>query len=654
MDIAIVEMERYGDIMIALPMGKYLADMGHHVFWIVKDTFKDILDGVSYVTPVVWTGRGDDPKSATEWAQKKFQKVITTHVNANPYNLPDGYPYFIAESFVKNCWTRAGLWHLYDSLPLVFDRRSPEREAKLLASRKDLAKPLLLLALSGWASPFSQREAFKNWIMETRSGQYEVLDISEIRSDRVYDLLGLYDVASALISIDSGPLHLANASKVPVIGLQRDDLWGGAAAKARWALALRYNEALTESGKAKIGWVLDHATKPGGQNMVTKQFPEACVFGTMYAGSHDAAERTRLWISQVSKMGCDWFLVDSDSPKEFMDACQIPAGHVIQLGNNIGHLAGGGQDGWGRAFCMGLQFSMDHGYKYAFHIESDLLCHVDVAESIAALRASSDPVVAPTTWFGVIETGLMLMDVGKIKELDLIARYDWQGKHEDLPELRMGQIVRSWTNLWQGGRNDDGRMDTENPGSIQYITHGTIRILRSFAGVSRKLNLGCGGNRPEGWANFDTEMDIAKPLRFTDGSTDLILAEHVIEHLTPAEVWGFFNECRRILCPGGIIRICIPDVAKIAGIEDGKYRDFIKSHGWGDSPVGAILCQHGHKSAWTAEGISALLQSLGFKAALSNPDHSKYPELDGVDGHHKAIGREINEMETSVIEGVRP
>ena len=77
------------------------------------------------------------------------------------------------------------------------------------------------------------------------------------------------------------------------------------------------------------------------------------------------------------------------------------------------------------------------------------------------------------------------------------------------------------------------------------------------------LNFGAGPNQlPEPWQNLDPTHDIRKRLRFENGSVAAILAEHVIEHVPFLQVLGFFQECLRVLEPGGMLRIAFPDIGR--------------------------------------------------------------------------------------------
>lgn len=91
-------------------------------------------------------------------------------------------------------------------------------------------------------------------------------------------------------------------------------------------------------------------------------------------------------------------------------------------------------------------------------------------------------------------------------------------------------------------------------------------LTETFRG-KRVLNLGCGHAKfpAKNVTNLDAYevckpdvvADLEKPLPFADESFDVILANHVMEHLK--NWWGCFEECARILAPGGKLLMYIPD-----------------------------------------------------------------------------------------------
>lgn len=86
------------------------------------------------------------------------------------------------------------------------------------------------------------------------------------------------------------------------------------------------------------------------------------------------------------------------------------------------------------------------------------------------------------------------------------------------------------------------------------------------------INLGSGSKRHEGFINVDFftskrngvdyGADLRYPLLIDSNAVDGIFCEHTMEHLTYSQVDQLMGECYRILKPGGILRIIVPDVSK--------------------------------------------------------------------------------------------
>lgn len=86
------------------------------------------------------------------------------------------------------------------------------------------------------------------------------------------------------------------------------------------------------------------------------------------------------------------------------------------------------------------------------------------------------------------------------------------------------------------------------------------------------LNLGCGWRFHPNWVNLDLEprsstvrlWDLRKDLPFPDSSFDVVYHSHVLEHFSRTDGLQFLNHCFRVLRPGGIIRVAVPDLEMIA------------------------------------------------------------------------------------------
>lgn len=190
-----------------------------------------------------------------------------------------------------------------------------------------------------------------------------------------------------------------------------------------------------------------------------------------------------------------------------------------------------------------------------------------------------------------------------------------------------------------------------------------------------KIQFGHGGHLLEGWLNLEQhEADITKPLAFKDNSVDFILAEHVVEHVTPQEGYRFLLEAYRILKPEGVIRVIVPDIGgklwEIGGSSEymGMLREGLKTWlpaiGRPSPPEGfepetrdaieALIFCHGHQAVYTEELISVFLQNVGFEIESCEYGHSKHPELTRVDSHWKYMGLENCILESCVVEGTKP
>jgi|SRR5579864_2817377 len=97
--------------------------------------------------------------------------------------------------------------------------------------------------------------------------------------------------------------------------------------------------------------------------------------------------------------------------------------------------------------------------------------------------------------------------------------------------------------------------------------------VRRFYQDRRNLsvNIGPGLFAKAGWVNIDIfkfsgvncVYDCRKELPFADGAVRCIFTEHFFEHIDYLEEAPFFlSECYRVLQPGGVIRIIVPDVEK--------------------------------------------------------------------------------------------
>jgi len=190
-------------------------------------------------------------------------------------------------------------------------------------------------------------------------------------------------------------------------------------------------------------------------------------------------------------------------------------------------------------------------------------------------------------------------------------------------------------------------------------------VDRRFVGASGLLvNIGCGRNGKAGWVNVDSiaapgvtcVYDCRKHLPLATGSAKAVFTEHLLEHLEyEDEVPAFLAECHRILEPGGVLRIVVPDGSKYLAAYCANDWDALRSV----SPLVTdrdqtvvtmmeIVNEHfrqagQHRFSYDYETLERLLGKMGFEAvAQSRFGESRLPGL--------AIDSSTRETESLYVE----
>lgn len=66
--------------------------------------------------------------------------------------------------------------------------------------------------------------------------------------------------------------------------------------------------------------------------------------------------------------------------------------------------------------------------------------------------------------------------------------------------------------------------------------------------------------------HYFVELDVGEPLPFETGCVEWVYAEHLIEHVPLPVAVGWLTEVRRLLAPGGLLRLTTPDLRRyVAG-----------------------------------------------------------------------------------------
>jgi len=244
---AIVQLGKYGDICNLLPIAKHLNDSGNTPHWVVGINYMSILAGVDYVHADPVHFNVTRIKDALGYAQASYGTVL----NGQPYGKDYAGPK--DDSYNLLAWKSCGFGEHFDDtnrFPLVFNKRDFDREDFLAeqhgCKKKNEGAPLILLAIGcARSSPFPSRAVFADAIQRKHGGRCKIVDLCDVKAARIYDLLGLLERASLLITADTYALHLAAATPMlPVVALVNDRPFLSTRPRCRVVLRLKYSEAI--------------------------------------------------------------------------------------------------------------------------------------------------------------------------------------------------------------------------------------------------------------------------------------------------------------------------------------------------------------------------------------------------------------------------
>jgi predicted SAM-dependent methyltransferase len=187
---------------------------------------------------------------------------------------------------------------------------------------------------------------------------------------------------------------------------------------------------------------------------------------------------------------------------------------------------------------------------------------------------------------------------------------------------------------------------------------GTLDSLQAEGAL--KLHLGCGKRHITDFlhvdvaaqAHVDRVADVRNLDFIDDESADLIYACHVLEHFGRYEYESVLREWFRVLKPGGILRLSVPDFAACAAL---YYEE-----GLVDGLSGLIGLVSGgqkdeydcHKMVFDQELLTQELLSVGFRkvrrwdwrttehAHIDDFSQAYIPHMDKENGRHMSLNLE--------------
>lgn len=176
----------------------------------------------------------------------------------------------------------------------------------------------------------------------------------------------------------------------------------------------------------------------------------------------------------------------------------------------------------------------------------------------------------------------------------------------------------------------------------------------------RKLHLGCGQRHIPGFCNIDVQpgdtVDRVARIEQLDfvpaNSVELIYACHVLEHFGRGQIRDVLAEWRRVLEPGGVLRLAVPDFAACCKI--------YYEQGLVDGLTGLIGLVAGgqrhdhdyHKMIFDEPFLTTTLLAIGFKevrrwdwratehAGIDDYSQAYLPHRDKENGLHMSLNLE--------------
>jgi hypothetical protein len=267
--VPVIQLGRFGDLLILFPAFKAIYDRtGVKPTVFVSVDYASLFDGISYATPwplnVHWyrgveearrialEAFGEQPIIPEWWHDKTTNNIPHGTTVLQCHGIKWGVDMAKWPNFQTSMWDRTGIpVSEMHTLPLVFDRRDPVAEKKLVdLYYPNKRKPLVLVNFKGISSPFKYTGEVMRLLIPFRKQGIEFFDLGQIpNARRLYDLLGLYDAAIGLITTDTATLHLANARRdLPYIAFTVDG-WTSSVPRGDCVLEVKYNQTMRRLGE---------------------------------------------------------------------------------------------------------------------------------------------------------------------------------------------------------------------------------------------------------------------------------------------------------------------------------------------------------------------------------------------------------------------
>jgi SAM-dependent methyltransferase len=173
-----------------------------------------------------------------------------------------------------------------------------------------------------------------------------------------------------------------------------------------------------------------------------------------------------------------------------------------------------------------------------------------------------------------------------------------------------------------------------------------------------RLNWGCGAHPEPGWVNsdlkdapgIDISCDIRDGLPVADGSFDYVVSIHALPMIPYPELVPALQELRRVLRPGGVLRLGLPDLDRaIRAYQTGDRSYFLVPDDDESTLSGKLIVQllwYGWSvTLFTEEFALDLLRKAGFRDVRACAYRCTASEHEGI------VALDNREHESFFVEG---
>jgi SAM-dependent methyltransferase len=167
----------------------------------------------------------------------------------------------------------------------------------------------------------------------------------------------------------------------------------------------------------------------------------------------------------------------------------------------------------------------------------------------------------------------------------------------------------------------------------------------------RRMNWGCGEHPGPGWINSDVKegpgIDISGDIRgglpLEDDSLDYIVSIHALPEIPYGDLVVALKELRRVLKPGGVLRLALPDLERGIRAYLENDRDYFlvpdeDAESIGGKLVTQLVWYGWSRSLFTPDFAEELLRKAGFAEVARCSYHetqSRFPEIVELDSRER-------------------